>query len=134
MAQPGQEQRNYGLLGPDAEKASSLRRHVLSKVNFDEKSLWNTNEPPVYVKPSRNAARLDVYGVTNSARQEQILSTVKDWQATNRSIFKLSVRFYEPEKARDQYGQHIETLLREEFIVLSNKQFGIILNTEAPKN
>jgi hypothetical protein len=120
--------------GRDAEQASSLWNYVSQKVKLDEKSLLYTNEPPIYALPSRNSVRLDIFGMTNSDRQEQILTAVKDWQTTNRSVEKLCVRFYEPEKARGKYGQNLETLLREEFIVLSNQQFGIILNTEAPKN
>jgi len=118
----------------DANQASSLSRYVVSKVAFDEKSLENSNEPPVYVRPGRNTARLEVYGVMNSNCQEHILSAVKDWQTTNQNMAKLSVRFYEREKPRVEHGQLIEPLFRETFIVLSNQQSDIILNPVAPKN
>ena len=120
--------------GRDAEQAFSLSRYVVSKVAFGEKSLANSNEPPVYVRPGRNSARLEVYGFMNSGRQEQILSAVKDWQTTNQNMAKLSVRFYEREKPRVEHGQLIEPLFRETFIVLSNRQSDIILNPSAPKN
>jgi hypothetical protein len=120
--------------GRDAEQGSSLGRYVLSKVTIDGKSSSDTNAPPVEMQPSRNSVRLDFFGVTNSDRQEQIISAVKDWQTTNQNMAKLWVRFYQPEKARGQYGQHIEPLLRETFLVLSNAQFDIILNSVAPKN
>jgi hypothetical protein len=120
--------------GRDAEEGSSLLHYVVSKVDIDGKSLSFTNEPPVEMQPSRNSVRLDFFGVTNSDRQEQIISAVKDWQTTNQNMVKLWVRFYEPEKARGQYGQHVEPLLRETFIVLSNAQSDIILNSVAPKN
>ncbi|HAO77738.1 MAG TPA: hypothetical protein DCQ92_01945 [Verrucomicrobia subdivision 3 bacterium] len=118
----------------DAKQGSSLLHFVLSKVNIDVKSVWDTNRPPAYVQAFRNKARLDFFGIKNSDRQEQIFDAVRDWQTTNRNMATLCVRFYESEKPRGKFGQHIETLLREEFIVLSNNQFGVILNEAEKKN
>jgi hypothetical protein len=120
--------------GPDAERASKLCNYVLSRVSIGGHSLSNTNQPPVEVQPSRNSARLDFFGVTNSDFQEKICAAAKEWQSTNTDLMKVHIRFLEPEKPRGEYGQHIETLLREEFIVLTNAQSGIIFNQATTKN
>lgn len=120
--------------GPQVKQGSDLLLHVLNKVNVSEKSLWETNRPPIEVQAFRKKVRLDFFGILDSARQEQVFEAVKEWQSTNQNMGVVWVRFYEPEKPRGEYGQHIETLLREEFIVLTNIQSGVIFNQVTPKN
>jgi hypothetical protein len=127
----------------DAEQSNNLWRFVTNRVAFDGKSVNDPNQPPMYWDAFRNSARLDIYGVTNLDRQEQVLLAVKDWQTTNRNMAKLQVRFYERENWKQFTNEQAgyaggnrlpEVLLRESFIVLSNAQFDIILNSVAPKN
>ena len=114
----------------DAGQASSLRRFVMSRVIFDGKSATDPTQPPVYCDPFRNSARLTVYGITNTERQEEVLSAVREWQMANRNMSKLSVRFYEREKWRevtntqtgDSGGERLpEVMIREIAVVLSNE-------------
>jgi len=117
--------------GADAEQSSSLARFVVSRVAFDSKSVTDPDRPPLYWHPRRNSARLDVYGLTNAARQAEVLSAMIEWQTTNRNMSRLSVRFYERENWRqftNEQGGYSggdrlpEVLLREISIVSSNLQ------------
>jgi len=112
---------NNVATGKDAEQASSLWHFVVGKVSFDDKSMLYADAPPVYANPSRKSVRLEIFGAANSEKQEQVLSAAKVWQSTNEQTDKIRVLFYEKEKPRGKYGQNVEKLLREEFIVLSSK-------------
>lgn len=69
--------------GHDADQAYSLWRFVTNRVFFDGKSATNPSEPSVYCDPFHNSARLTVYGVTNTERQEGVLSAIREWQKAN---------------------------------------------------
>jgi len=121
-----------GLPPEDVElQGLSLSHYVGSRVDFDRKSVINPGQPPVYCEPSRNSAQLVVWGITNADHQEEVLSAVREWQATNQNMSKLTVFFYEKMYRRqftnDQGGysgeeRFPEVLLRKVSIVLSNKQ------------
>src|ERR1039457_1046128 len=109
----------------DAERSYSLWLFVTNRVHFDGRSVMEPDKPPVYSSPRHNSAALFVYGVTNAERQEEVLTAVREWQATNPSVAKIGVRFYQRETwrlfANDQAGvsgesRWGETLLREVFV------------------
>ena len=111
--------------GADAERSYSLWLYVTNHVHFDGRSVTEPNKPPVFSSPRHNSAALIVYGVTNTVRQEEVLSAVREWRVTNPSIAQIDVRFFERENWRlftnDQAsvsgGNRLaETLLREEFV------------------
>jgi hypothetical protein len=121
-------------MADDAERARNLCDYISQKIKVSEKPLSGTNQPPMFWDASRNSARLEIYGITNSEIQEQIFEAAKEWQSTNQNLLRIRVQFFEQEKPRGEYGQHIETLLREEFIVLTNAQSCVIFNEAATKN
>ena len=129
--------------GEDAEQARNLCGFVISQVAFDGKSANDTNHPPIYWDPFRNSARLDVYGVTNIEKQDQVLMAVKTWQTTNQNMAKLQVRFFEHENLKQFTNEEAgysgadrlpEVLIRDSWIVLSNKQSDVLINLTPPKN
>jgi len=112
-------------MAADAERSRSLYLYVTSRVHFDGRSATDPDKPPIYWEPFRNSARLIVYSVTNTERQEEVLSAAKEWQATNPIVSKIGVRFYARENWRsftnDQAGYSggnrlLETLVREVFL------------------
>ena len=117
----------------DAERASQLCDYVSLKIKTSGISSSQTNQPTMFSNPSRNSAHLEIYRITNVELQEQIFTAVKEWQATNQALSKVCVQFFESDKPRGEYGQPIN-MLREEFIVLTNVQSGVIFNQVAPKN
>jgi len=127
----------------DAEQARNLCGFVISQVTFDGKSADDTNQPPIYWDPFRNSARLDVYGVTNIEKQDQVLMAVRTWQTTNQNMAKLQVRFYERENLKqftNAEGGYSgadrlpEVLIRDSWIVLSNQQSDVLINLASPKH
>ena len=118
----------------DAERARQLCDYVLQKIKISEKALWETNQPSVLWDAERNSARLEIRRITNPDIQEQIFAAVKEWQATNQALSKVRVQFFESDKPGGEFGERAGTLLREEFIVLTNVQSGLIFNQVAPKN
>jgi len=129
--------------GEDAAQARNLCGFVISQVTFDGKSVKEPDQPPIYWCPFRNSAQLDVYGVTNIEKQDQVLTAVKAWQTTNQNMAKLQVRFFERENwkqiTNEQSGDVIghslpEVLIRESWIVLSNQQTDVLINSTPLKN
>jgi uncharacterized protein YpuA (DUF1002 family) len=120
-------------MGDDAERAHQLCDYVSHKIKIEDDSLSKTDQLQIFWDTSRNAARLEICGVTNSTSQEQIFEAIKEWQSTNQSLSKVRVQFFESDQPRGEYGQHIN-MLREEFIVLTNTQSGVIFNQAATKN
>jgi hypothetical protein len=86
--------------GADAERCGRLGRYITNQFAFEKIISSNPDGRPFYTSPSRNAARFVVYGITNSERQDELLTALKDWQTTNQDMAKLTVRFYERENWR----------------------------------
>ena len=118
----------------DAERARQLSGYVSQRIKTIDKSLPDKNQSPVFWHAGRNSAGLDIYRVTNSEIQEQIFAAVKEWQSTNQALAKVCVRFFDSDKPGGEFGERAGTLLREEFIVLTNTQSGVIFNQAASKN
>jgi hypothetical protein len=114
----------------DARQGGSLYGYVVGQINFEGQSEIYPNSPPVYCNAiGRNSLRLNVYGVTNSAGQEQVLSAVRGWQTTNRNVTKLKVRFYERENwkhlTNDQNSvtsMHLPGILLREVVVAPSNE------------
>jgi len=117
----------------DAERARQLCDYVSHRLKNEDESLSETNRLQMFWDAGRNSARLEICGITNTWQQEQIFAAVKEWQATNQNLSKVRLQFFESNEPRGQYGQHIN-ILREEFIVLTNVQSGVIFNQAAMKN
>jgi hypothetical protein len=106
--------------GADAAQSSNLWHYVVSRFTFDGKAVMEPDKPPVFCKPGHNSATLDVYGVTNPDRMDEVMSGVQEWQATNRNM-RLTVDFYEREnwkQSTNNQGSSVaqrlpEVLLRE---------------------
>jgi hypothetical protein len=80
-------------MAEDVKKSASLYNYVTGRFHFDGKSLSNPKRPPVYCDPFQNSACLIVYGVTNAEAQDKVIMAMRVWQATNRNMAKLTVRF-----------------------------------------
>jgi len=87
---------NLPPTGADAAQSSNLWHYVVSRFTFDRKAAIEPDKPPVFCKPGHNSATLDVYGVTNLDRMDEVMSAVREWHATNRNM-RLNVEFYERE-------------------------------------
>ena len=119
--------------GEDAERATQLCGYISKKIQTDEKLYWEKNQPSILWDGGRNSTRLEIRRITNPDIQEQIFAAVKEWQATNQALSKVCVQFFESDKPGGEFGERAGTLLREEFIVLTNVQSGVIFNQVAPK-
>jgi hypothetical protein len=90
--------------GPDVELSNNLVGSIATGFPFikavDDNSPWT-----IYAQPARNSTQLLLYGVTNLETQNKIVSLVRDWQSTNRSMAEISVRFYNRARGRSQYGE-----------------------------
>jgi len=111
--------------GVDAERSYDLWVYVTNHVHFDGRSVINPDKPSVFSSPRHNSTRLDIYGVTNMERQDEILSVARQWRATNPIVATIEVRFFEQENWRlftnEQAGvsggsRLPENLLRKEFL------------------
>jgi hypothetical protein len=129
--------------GEDAERSRNLWVFVTNQIAFNGKSANDSSQPPIYCNPFRNSAQLDVYGVTNIEKQDQVLMAVKTWQTTNQNMAKLQVRFFERENWKQFTNEEAgysggnrlpEVLIRESWIVLSNHQSDVLFNLASPKN
>jgi hypothetical protein len=101
--------------GSDAEQSNNLANHLMSRFPFFKVGDFD-NPGNIRVQPKHNAQRLSLYGVTNSESQEEIISAVRGWQGTNRSVEEISIRFYDRVNGRSPYG---EVLPKEPFCVVS---------------
>jgi hypothetical protein len=99
--------------GRDAENANKFYNFITAQINFDQKSLLDSNRPAVYTQPSNHGLRLDVYGFTNFDAKKRFLATAYDWQSTNNYVEDLQIRFFSQEQPRGYYGQHFESLIDE---------------------
>jgi len=98
---------------PDAENASNLYNYMTNQINFEQKSLMDSNRPAVYTHASNHGLRFDVYGLTNSDVKKRLLVTAYDWQSTNTYVEDFQIRFFSQEQPRGYYGQHFESLIDE---------------------
>lgn len=90
--------------GSDVEQSNNLVKHLVNGFHFIK--VGDENSPSMmYAKPGRNSVRLNLYGITNSETQEEIISAVRGWQSTNRSLKEISIRFYGRANGRSQYGE-----------------------------
>jgi hypothetical protein len=106
--------------GNDAEESNKLGRHIEKQAVFTGKPATNSDDRWFYITPRRNAARITVYGMTNTEPQEQLLSAVKEWQTTNQHLAKLEVLFYEFRRRGD--APRNEGLLRHVTVDASTNQ------------
>ena len=81
----------------DTQLGQNLGQYVTRRLHFDGDSVTTLRQPRISCSPHRNSATLFVYGVTDPALQQDLLAAVRDWQATNRNMTTLSVRFYDRE-------------------------------------
>jgi len=90
----------------DVEQCNILVNHLVNRFPFFKPA--DDNAPStMYTLPERNALRLYLYGVTNSESQDEIISVIRSWQSTNRSLDKISVRFYGSASGSSQYGERL---------------------------
>jgi hypothetical protein len=99
--------------GRDAEEANKFYNFITAQINFEQKSLSDSNRPAISIHPSNHGLRFDVYGLTNSDVKKRLLATAYDWQSTNAHVEDLQIRFFAQEEPRGEYGQHIEPLIDE---------------------
>ena len=101
--------------GPDVEQSNNLVNGISMRFPFIK--VGDDSSPStMYAQPGRNSTRLYLYGITNSTTQEEIISSVRNWQSTNRSLAEISIRFYGRASGRSQYG---ELLPKEPLCVVS---------------
>ena len=80
--------------GCDAENANKFYNFITAQINFDQKSLFDSNRPAIYTQPSNHGLRFDVYGFTNSDAKKRLLAAAYDWQSTNSYVENLQIRFF----------------------------------------
>jgi len=90
--------------GSDVEQSNNLVNSITTGFPFI-KVADDSSPSTMYAQPGRNSTQLFLYGVTNAGVQEKIISLVRDWQSTNRSLGELSIRFYGRASGRSQYGE-----------------------------
>jgi hypothetical protein len=99
--------------GQDAEEANRFYHFITNQINFDQKSLVDSNRPAISIHPSNHGLRFDVYGITNFDVKKRLLATAYDWQSANAHVEDLQIRFFAKEQPRGEYGQHVEPLIDE---------------------
>jgi hypothetical protein len=99
--------------GSDAEEAGRFYNFITNQINFEQRSILDTNRPPIYFHARNHGLRVDVYGITNSETQRSFVVSANDWQTTNSRIAELQLRFFGQEQHSRHYGQRIEPLLKE---------------------
>jgi hypothetical protein len=99
--------------GNDAVEAGRFYDYITNQINFEQRSILDTNRPPIYFHARNHGLRVDVYGITNSETQKRFVVSANDWQSTNSRVAELQLRFFAQEQPRTYYGQHIEPLLKE---------------------
>ena len=57
---------NHMARAPDAENANKLYNYITNQIDFEQKSLFDSNRPAISIHPSNHGLRFDVYGLTNS--------------------------------------------------------------------
>ncbi|HLP76360.1 MAG TPA: hypothetical protein VK327_05515 [Candidatus Paceibacterota bacterium] len=90
--------------GPDAERSNNLVEFLTNNV-----PAIKVGDAPststVTTIPRRNSTQLNLYGVTNSKAQFEVVSTVRQWQSTNTSMKEVSICFYDRVIGRSEYGE-----------------------------
>ena len=98
---------------PDAENANKYYNFITNQIDFEQKSLLDSNRPAITIHPSNHGLRFDVYGLANSDVKKRLLATAYDWQSTNNYVEDFQIRFFSREQPRGYYGQHFESLIDE---------------------
>jgi len=99
--------------GQDAEEANKFYNFITNQIDFEQKSLLDSNRPAISIHPSNHGLRFDAYGITNSDVKKRLLVTAYDWQSTNNYVEDFQIRFFSQEQPRGYYGQHFESLIDE---------------------
>ena len=81
----------------DAQQSQNLDQYVTNRLHLDDGTVTRHPPPRISWSAHRNSTTLFVYGVTDPAIQQDLLAAVRDWQATNRNMTTLAVRFYDHE-------------------------------------
>lgn len=102
-------------MGSDVEQSNLLGKQLMSRFPYIKPGDFDAPSN-MWLQPERNALRLSLYGFTNLESQEEIISAVRSWQSTNRSLNKISICFYNRVNGRSQYG---ELLPKEPLCVVS---------------
>jgi hypothetical protein len=104
---------NHMARGRDAEEANKFYTFITKQINFEQKSLLDSNRPSISVDPRNHGLRFDVYGLTNYDDKKRLLAAAYDWQSTNSHVEDFQIRFFSQEQPRGYYGQHSESLIDE---------------------